>query len=58
MVLDKKSPYIRIQSGWFKKNKDKIIKEFEPLVEEGTTTLSFNLDCALFILEKRFAIGS
>ncbi len=37
MVLDKKSPYIRIQSGWFKKNKDKIIKEFEPLVEEGTT---------------------
>jgi hypothetical protein len=37
MVLDKKPPYIRIQSGWFKNNKDKIIKEFEPLVEEGTT---------------------
>ena len=37
MVLDKKSPYVRIQSGWFEKNKDKIINELEPLVEEGTT---------------------
>ena len=37
MVLDKKPPYIRLQSGWFEKNKDKIIKEFESLVEEGTT---------------------
>ena len=31
------SPYIRIQRKKKKKNKDKIIKEFEPLVEEGTT---------------------
>ena len=37
MVLDKKSPYVRIQSGWFEKNKDKIINELEPQVEEGTT---------------------
>ena len=37
MVLDKKPPYVRIQSGWFEKNRDKIINELEPLVIEGTT---------------------